>query len=115
MSGRLQAGTPCPRTGSHLRPQAPQLSTVLTGVSQPSSGAGAAGREQLPLPKLHVEVHSPVEQAAVATPVREQARPQAPQWAMSLPTSTQVEPQQLVAAPAVQGLLQMPQFIGSLE
>jgi hypothetical protein len=83
---------------------------VLTGVSQPSSGEGAGGREQLPLPNAHVEVHRPAEQATVATPAREQARPQAPQLLASLPVSTQAEPQQ---EPPVHGLLQAPQFIAS--
>jgi hypothetical protein len=110
MSGTLHVGTPWPATGSQVTPQPPQLASVFTGVSQPSSGEGAAGFVQLPLPKLHVEVHRPPAQATVATPAREQARPQAPQLPTSPASSTQVELQQ---ERPLHGLLQALQFIAS--
>jgi hypothetical protein len=65
---------------AHTRLQAPQLLTSdERPVSQPLSGAGAAGVEQLPKPELQVEVHRPALQAAVATFTVEQGRPQPPQ------------------------------------
>ena len=69
---------------------------------------------QLPLPKAQLEVHNPVVHCATATPLREQPRPQAPQWATSVLISTQLELQQVVAAPALHGLLQAPQFMVSV-
>jgi hypothetical protein len=71
-------------------PQAPQLVT-LNGVSQPSSAVGAAGVVQLRKPAAQVEVHTLPAQLAVATwltPAALQARPQPPQLATVLLTST---------------------------
>lgn len=68
-----------------VRPQLPQLSTLMArSISQPSSAAGAAGRLQLPLVPEQVDVQSPALQDNVWTPEVEQVRPQAPQFRASL-------------------------------
>jgi hypothetical protein len=69
----------------HTLPQPPQFAVdEVVSVSQPSSASGTAGRTQLPRPALQVEVHSPPAQASVATPVFEQPRPHAPQFAVEV-------------------------------
>ena len=69
------------------RPQPPQfLTSLAVAVSQPSSGAGAAGWLQLALPLTQLELHTPPAQASVATPAAEQLRPQAPQLAVEVLT-----------------------------
>ena len=71
---------PAPRlfVVSHADAQAPQLVSVSSLVSQPSSGAGAAGSVQFPKPAAHVDSQNPATHAAVATFVLEHGRSHAP-------------------------------------
>src|SRR4051812_4157000 len=69
-------------------------------VSQPSSALGAAGCEQSLHGALHVGVQALPVQARLAALLDEQARPQAPQLATSLP--------RLVVQPAVLSAAQAP-------
>jgi hypothetical protein len=86
-------------------PHPPQCSVfVAVLVSQPSSALGAAGCVQLPRLAVQVEVHSPPAQASAAVPVVEQARPQAPQFAGSVPVLVS-QPLSAVGAP---GVVQLP-------
>lgn len=111
-AGVVQLTRPRSHTGSHTPseqltavtlapeqacPHAPQsVASVARSASQPSSAAGAAGREQLPSVPLQAEVQSPAAQVAPpVTPTFEQARPHPPQCAVvdwrftSQPSSTE--------------------------
>ena len=64
----------------HARPQPPQLLTsFVLVVSQPSSAAGAAGREQLLAPPIQPDTQSPLLQARALTEFDAQSRSQPPQ------------------------------------
>lgn len=70
-----------------LLPQPPQLVELcLTSSSQPLSGVGKVGIEQLPNPSMQVESHAPLVHERDATIALLHARPQTPQ----LPTSEAV-------------------------
>lgn len=87
------------------RPQPPQFETLVRrSTSQPLSGWGAGGWEQLPKVPVQVEVQTPELQLRAATPVVEQARPQAPQLSTSVPSGVS----QPLSAPGGGGVVQSP-------
>jgi hypothetical protein len=69
----------------HATPQPPQLSVVLSWVSQPSSAVGATGCVQLPKPATQVEVHTPLVHDCATTLLVEHERVQLPQNMVELP------------------------------
>ena len=95
------------------RPQPPQLFTSLVlVVSQPSSAAGAAGREQLLEPALQPDTQSPPLHARALTPVESQLRPQAPQLSTLVERSVSqpfvTSPSQSPVVPGQVAMLQRP-------
>jgi hypothetical protein len=74
--------------GGHWLPQEPQFMGAVMSVSQPSSGAGAIGFEQLALPGAQDEVQTPPLHATMSTlPSILQPRMQAPQLRGSVSVS----------------------------
>src|SRR5947207_807093 len=75
-------GVPFAGAVVQLMPQPRQSVTVLMGVSQPLSAAGATGRLQLPRPPPQADVHKPPPQLTTEVPTALQARLQAPQFSV---------------------------------